>query len=432
MERKQYPGCCLAVVLVAWVLAVVGTFRMWWEFEPAFAVAWLVFWGLVGAGRLAREPLREWWNRKMAERRAMGNECVKCGSNVPYDAAMCPRCGAGFSRTWRSIAAGAITMIGGCLMVPLVLASVSGARDSSDDRGVALFMWVLAAVFAILGLLAVAGGYFALRRRKWGWALAGAIATVLPFFPLSVTSIILLAFSKGEFGKLRPYSGPALAVESAPKPIGPPELVMSSGPQTDVVDGGRLCDEPSFSMWMPDSVVGGNPGRDLATLGRRVQELGPAWVKWFNQWSGRAAAVTKDPLAAAVPFVGFDAGASGPERASTFVVNLIYKEAVHRPRLTLREHTEHMVGKIRSRACVDQVEYITLKGMPASRVVWHGKADIRGGIREACWLYYIIVTDKAAWNLSWMMPADEVDRRRPMLERCVATFRIKSEAPSAT
>jgi len=46
--------------------------------------------------------------------------------------------------------------------------------------------------------LAVIGGVFALKRTRWGWALAGAICSLL--FPVfGIPAIILLVKSKGEF-----------------------------------------------------------------------------------------------------------------------------------------------------------------------------------------------------------------------------------------
>ncbi len=52
-----------------------------------------------------------------------------------------------------------------------------------------------------LGLLvlAVVGGVYALQRRRWGWALAGAIVAALPFSLLGIAAIVLLALSREEF-----------------------------------------------------------------------------------------------------------------------------------------------------------------------------------------------------------------------------------------
>jgi hypothetical protein len=51
----------------------------------------------------------------------------------------------------------------------------------------------------ILVALAILGGIFAIQRKRFGLALTGAIAALLPFSPLGLASIILLAISKEEF-----------------------------------------------------------------------------------------------------------------------------------------------------------------------------------------------------------------------------------------
>jgi hypothetical protein len=53
--------------------------------------------------------------------------------------------------------------------------------------------------FALLSALGIAGGIFALKRRKWGIALAGAIAGVLTFMPCGIAAIILISQAQGEF-----------------------------------------------------------------------------------------------------------------------------------------------------------------------------------------------------------------------------------------
>lgn len=52
---------------------------------------------------------------------------------------------------------------------------------------------------AVLGILGIIGGIFALKRKRWGWALAGAIAGVITFFPTGVAAIILLSMGRAEF-----------------------------------------------------------------------------------------------------------------------------------------------------------------------------------------------------------------------------------------
>ena len=56
-----------------------------------------------------------------------------------------------------------------------------------------LVLSVIEAVFPILG------GVYALQRRKWGWALAGSIISIIGVFPLGVLSTIFVSLGKDEF-----------------------------------------------------------------------------------------------------------------------------------------------------------------------------------------------------------------------------------------
>ncbi|MFC2018980.1 hypothetical protein ACFLU4_03380 [Chloroflexota bacterium] len=51
---------------------------------------------------------------------------------------------------------------------------------------------------ALLGVVAIIGGVYAIKRRLWGFALAGAICSLVAFF-LGIPAIILIALSKAEF-----------------------------------------------------------------------------------------------------------------------------------------------------------------------------------------------------------------------------------------
>jgi hypothetical protein len=57
----------------------------------------------------------------------------------------------------------------------------------------------LAIPAAILGVLAIIGGVFALQRRRWGWALVGSIAGILVSHVIGIISVVLIALSKDEF-----------------------------------------------------------------------------------------------------------------------------------------------------------------------------------------------------------------------------------------
>ena len=52
---------------------------------------------------------------------------------------------------------------------------------------------------AILAILAVIGGIYALLRKRWGMALCGAISALLPFSLLGVAALIMTVMARGDF-----------------------------------------------------------------------------------------------------------------------------------------------------------------------------------------------------------------------------------------
>ena len=61
------------------------------------------------------------------------------------------------------------------------------------------FLGILATIILIVGVLAVVGGVFALNRKRFGWALTGAIAATFCSPPFGVPAIILTAIAEDEF-----------------------------------------------------------------------------------------------------------------------------------------------------------------------------------------------------------------------------------------
>ena len=106
-------------------------------------------------------------------------------------------------RSWRSVTAGILDIIAGvwalCWVFVLALGGGITSIISSVPQWVPALLFGLAVPFALLALLAVIGGIFAIQRRGWGLALAGSIAAFFCCFILGIVSIILLAISRYEF-----------------------------------------------------------------------------------------------------------------------------------------------------------------------------------------------------------------------------------------
>ena len=64
---------------------------------------------------------------------------------------------------------------------------------------------VLGFFLLVLGAIALAGGIFAILRKVWGFALAGAICAIFsPGWINGILATIFVSISKDEFGKCSP------------------------------------------------------------------------------------------------------------------------------------------------------------------------------------------------------------------------------------
>jgi hypothetical protein len=106
-------------------------------------------------------------------------------------------------KPWRPVTAGILDIIAGVWVLCWVFVLALGGGITSFISGVP--QWVptllfgLAIPFALLALLAVIGGIFAIQRKAWGFALAGSISAFFCCFVLGTISIILVAISCNEF-----------------------------------------------------------------------------------------------------------------------------------------------------------------------------------------------------------------------------------------
>ena len=115
-------------------------------------------------------------------------------------------------RTWKSLVAGILDIVIGALnmlgVLGLVIAIlIIGTPDLVLERDISPLtvgelngiLGALAGYLFIMGLMAIIGGIYAVQRKVWGLALAGAIATTLTSTVVGVVSIVLTAMSKEEF-----------------------------------------------------------------------------------------------------------------------------------------------------------------------------------------------------------------------------------------
>jgi hypothetical protein len=106
-------------------------------------------------------------------------------------------------KTWMPMTAGILDIVAGSfgLIASLIFVFMGGVMRFVPDvpRFLGPIFMGLAGPFAIVAILAIVGGIYALKRKIWGLALAGSIAAFFGSWPLGVAAIVFTALSKNEF-----------------------------------------------------------------------------------------------------------------------------------------------------------------------------------------------------------------------------------------
>jgi hypothetical protein len=164
--------------------------------------------------------------------------CPSCRHEIPPDANVCPNCGfrlkpevekaftvqaktapkavvAASRGTSKSLIGGVLVMISGLigiiygLMVAALASTVfdmfGGMYGEDILKAAEGILVACGVIWFIIGLVALVGGIFAIRRRKWGIAVVGGVFGLLTLGPwfigsiLGLIGLILIAISKDEF-----------------------------------------------------------------------------------------------------------------------------------------------------------------------------------------------------------------------------------------
>jgi len=111
--------------------------------------------------------------------------------------------------TWKPTTAGILTIVAGAfnLIAGIVVTSLVAACPWTGHMGMmGMTGWWFGAIgipLIVIGIVSIVGGSFALRRKIWGLALAGAICALFPppVVILGILSIIFIALSQKEFAQ---------------------------------------------------------------------------------------------------------------------------------------------------------------------------------------------------------------------------------------
>jgi hypothetical protein len=102
-------------------------------------------------------------------------------------------------KTWKPTTAGILSIISGAsgVILGFLLFVRAHRADTAIRHGRLDFLGFLLLIF---GIVAIAGGVSALLRKVWGFALAGAICSILsPGWILGVLATIFVSIAKDEF-----------------------------------------------------------------------------------------------------------------------------------------------------------------------------------------------------------------------------------------
>jgi hypothetical protein len=105
-----------------------------------------------------------------------------------------------------SIIVGAVEVIGGgamvalvCLGMPSRLWHVSRFGEACSVGDVSIWLIVVGGVLVAMGIVAIAGGVSAIRRKSFGLSLGGAICALIPLNLLGLLAVIFVSLGKREF-----------------------------------------------------------------------------------------------------------------------------------------------------------------------------------------------------------------------------------------
>lgn len=114
------------------------------------------------------------------------------------------------NKSWMPTTAGVLCIISAAIRLLIVLVLIIAMIITGDfliftglgfwfPLNVMAVLWIITVPLAITGVMALAGGIFALQRKRWGLALAGSIAAFLPFGILGLVATIFTSLSRDDF-----------------------------------------------------------------------------------------------------------------------------------------------------------------------------------------------------------------------------------------
>jgi len=102
------------------------------------------------------------------------------------------------------IAAGTLGLVFLLLITAWMLFGPRAVFTSYRNIGFEVAFFSVYAALFIVSTIAIIGGIFSLQRKRWGWALAGAICATLTCNVIGIIALVFITMSKKEFTSYRP------------------------------------------------------------------------------------------------------------------------------------------------------------------------------------------------------------------------------------
>ena len=101
-------------------------------------------------------------------------------------------------KTWWPTTAGILTIIGGIFGIAIGAYVATTGEIAGAFAGIRMLSAIGAPLIGI-GIVALIGGIYTLRRKAWGFALTGAILALFPIVPMGILAIIFVSMGRREF-----------------------------------------------------------------------------------------------------------------------------------------------------------------------------------------------------------------------------------------
>ncbi len=133
-------------------------------------------------------------------------------------------------KTWKPVAAGILSIVGGAFNILVSMAVALFVPITARMETAVTSAGFIGALFLGTGVVALIGGISAIRRKRWGLSLAGAICAITPpSSPLGILSTVFVAMSRDEFeGSGEPGVQTGGAGEGSHAPPCKPDLSIPS------------------------------------------------------------------------------------------------------------------------------------------------------------------------------------------------------------